>query len=223
MREGSEFATELEASVASVRAELEATNEARELALPLCRAAIRYAANCIRAVHRGEIEQADLLLEQSRAAVHQATSALGAFPQLLGSGFVQDAQKEYAEASITLALIAGRPLPRQDALGVRGAAYLHGLAESIGELRRHLLDALRSGAIERCELLLGEMDAMYSLLVTIDYPDAMTANLRRATDVARSILERTRGDLTLAAQQERLARRLELLGSGPFEGASGGG
>ncbi len=223
MREGSGFAAELEEAVESVRAELEATNEARELALPLCRTSIRHAANCIRAVHRGEIEQAETLLEQSRAAVHQATAALGEFPQLLGSGFVQDAQKEYAEASITLALIAGRPLPRPAQLGVRGAAYLHGLAESIGELRRHLLDALRGDAIERCELLLSEMDDMYALLVTIDYPDAMTSNLRRATDVARSILERTRVDLTLAAQQHRLARRLELLGDGALDEASGGG
>ena len=223
MREGSEFAAELDAAVEGVRAELEATNTARELALPLCRAAIRYAANCIRAVHRGEIERAETLLAESRAAVHEATAALGAFPQLLGSGFVQDAQKEYAEASVTLALIAGRPLPRPEQLGVRGSAYLHGLAESIGELRRHLLDVLRGDAIERCELLLGQMDDMYALLVTVDYPDAMTANLRRATDVARSILERTRGDLTLAAQQQRLARRLELLGEGAFREASGGG
>lgn len=111
-------------------------------------------------MHRGEIEQAEALLGQSRAAVHEATGALGAFPQLPGSGFVQDAQKEYAEASITLALIAGRPLPRPDELGVRAAAYLHGLAESIGELRRPLLDALRGDAIERCEVVLGEMDDM---------------------------------------------------------------
>jgi translin len=215
VREGSEFAAELEASVGGVRAELEATNAAREHALPLSRSSIRHSANCIRAVHRGDIEQAEALLAQSRADVHEAAEALRDFPQLAGAGFVQDAEKEYAEASVTLALIAGRPLPQPEQLGVRGTAYLHGLAESIGELRRHLLDSLRANAIERCELLLGEMDDIYALLVTVDYPDAMTANLRRATDVARGILERTRGDLTLAAQQQRLARRLEAL-----EGAS---
>lgn len=215
MTSGAGFAAELDRAAEGVRDELEATNTARELALPLCRSSIRHSANCIRAVHRGDLEQAELLLQRSRADVHEAAAALRDFPQLAGAGFVHDAEKEYAEASVTLALIARRPLPVPGALGVRGTAYLHGLAEAIGELRRHLLDALRGGEVERCEALLGEMDDIYALLVTVDYPDAMTANLRRATDVARGILERTRGDLTLAAQQQRLARRLEA-----FEGLS---
>ena len=81
--------------------------------------------------------------------------------------------------------------------------------ETIGELRRHLLDALRADAFEHCERTLEQMDEIYTMLVTIDYPDALTANLRRATDVARGILERTRGDYTVAVQQQRLVQRLE--------------
>ena len=110
--------------------------------------------------------------------------------------------------------MAGRPLPAPEALGVGGPAYLHGLSEAVGELRRHLLDALRRGAVDECERTLAQMDDIYSLLVTVDYPDAMTVNLRRSTDAARAILERTRGDYTLAVQQDRLARRLERLGEG---------
>ena len=210
-------ASDLDAAVASIRAELDAANAARERALPLCRSATRHAANCIRAVHRREIEEAETLLGESGRAVAAASEALARFPAVFHAGFVHDAQKEYAEASITLALIAHRPLPRQADLGVEGPAYLHGLAESIGELRRYLLDSLRAGtdsAVEECERTLQHMDDIYSLLVTVDYPDALTASLRRVTDVARGILERTRGDLTLTVQQDRLARRLDRLQPG---------
>jgi translin len=205
------LAAEIESAVSGIRSDLQAASVARERALPLCRTAIRFAANCIRAVHRGEIEQAEELLAQSRDAVGEAAEALADFPQVMHAGFVHDAQKEYAEASVTLALVDGRELPRPEALGVGGPAYLHGLSETVGELRRQLLDALRRGAIDQCERTLSQMDDIYSMLVTVDYPDAMTGNLRRSTDAARAILERTRGDYTLAVQQDRLARKLEEL------------
>ncbi len=202
---------ELGRAVEGVRTDLEAMNAAREAALPLCRGAVRSSANCIRAVHRGDTETAARLLEDARASLAEAARATEGFPQIAHAGFVHDAQKEYAEAAITLALIAGGSLPTPDSLGVRGVAYLHGIAEAIGELRRHVLDSLRAENLERCEAMLERMDEMQSLLVTIDYPDAMTSNLRRATDVTRGIIERTRGDLTLAAQQQRLANRLDAL------------
>jgi translin len=211
MSEDASLAAEIETAVSGIRDDLQAAYEAREQALPLCRSAIRHAANCIRAVHRGELERAEGLLEQSRTAVGEAADALRDFPSVFHAGFVHDAQKEYAEASVTLALVDGRPLPVPQQLGVQGPAYLHGLSEAVGELRRYLLDALRRGAIEQCESVLSQMDDIYSMLVTVDYPDAMTGNLRRSTDAARAILERTRGDYTLAVQQERLARRLEQL------------
>ena len=211
MRDAASLAAEIEAAVTGIRDDLQAAYEAREQALPLCRSAIRYAANCIRAVHRGELTRAEELLEQSRTAVGEAADALRDFPSVFHAGFVHDAQKEYAEASVTLALVDGRPLPAPEQLGVQGPAYLHGLSEAVGELRRYLLDALRRGVIEQCEGVLSQMDDVYSMLVTVDYPDAMTGNLRRSTDAARAILERTRGDYTLAVQQERLARRLEQL------------
>ena len=207
--DASAFPAQLEEAVAGIRARLEAANVARERALPLCRSATRHAANCVRAVHRGEIETAEALLERSRVDVSAAADAVREFPAVAHAGFLHDAQKEYAEASATLAMVAGRPLPAPDVLGVDGPAYLHGLAEAVGELRRHLLDCLRADEVERGERLLAQMDDIYSVLVSVDYPDAMTNGLRRVTDVTRGILEKTRGDLTLAVQQQRLARRLE--------------
>ena len=125
------------------------------------------------------------------------------------AGFVHDSQKEYAEAAITLALASGNPLPHPDELHVHYPAYLNGMAEAAGEMRRHLLDTLRRGDVERCEKVLGYMDDIYSLLITIDYPDAITGGLRRNTDMVRGVLERTRGDLTVASRQSELESRLK--------------
>jgi translin len=185
-----------------------AKHRAREQALPLSREAIRHSANAIRAIHRHDEEAARVQLGHARAKAAAARTALAEHPDILYAGFVHDAQKEYAEASLTIALIRGDPLPDPIELGVEDAAYLNGLGESVGELRRYLLDSLRRGDIDACERLLQIMDDLYSLLVTIDYPDAITGGLRRTTDVARGILEKTRGDLTVAARQHELERRM---------------
>lgn len=190
----SDLATQLDAIVEGIHGRFGAKHRAREQALPLSREAIRHSANA--------------LLEQARIKVTAARDALADFPDILFAGFVHDAQKEYAEAALTIAFVCGEPLPEPGALGVEDAAYLNGLGEAAGELRRYLLDSLRGGDIERCERLLGVMDDVYSLLVTIDYPDAITSGLRRTTDVTRGILEKTRGDLTVAARQHQLERRM---------------
>jgi translin len=201
-------ASNLDAIVEGIRARFVSKNQAREQALPLCREALRHSANAIRAVHRGEFEAAQELIERAAGLLREARAALRDHPDIFYAGFVHDAQKEFAEASLTLALVAGRPLPPPEELGVEHAAYLNGLGEAVGELRRHLLDSLRSGDVERCEECLTVMDDIYSVLVTFDYPDAMTGGLRRTTDNVRGILERTRGDLTLAVRQRDLERKL---------------
>ncbi len=196
-----------------VRADFASKNIAREQALPLCRDAIRFSANAIRAVHRDDFVTAQELADKARAKLEEAKSTLAEHRDIYHAGFVHDSQKEYAEASITLALISGGELPTPDALDVELPAYLNGMGEAVGELRRHLLDTLRSGDVARCEEWLRAMDEMYSVLVTVDYPDAMTGGLRRTTDAVRGILEKTRGDLTLSVQQRRLEQRLEEFGS----------
>ncbi len=191
-----------------VREEFASKNAARETALPLCREAIRFSANAIRAVHRREFDLAGELAAKAGAQLDVAKRSLAGHADIYNAGFVHDAQKEYAEASITLALIAGREFPTPQQLDVELPAFLNGMGEAVGELRRHLLDVLRGGDVEQCEIWLNAMDDMYSVLVTVDYPDAMTGGLRRTTDSVRGILEKTRGDLTLSAQQRRLEQRL---------------
>ena len=194
---------------ALLRKDFDAKNEAREIGLAASRTAIRSCANAIRALHRYEAERADQLLTEAKAALDQARSALRPHPELLHAGFVHDAEKEFAEARITYALIMDGPFPSIDDVQVPAAAFAKGMAEAIGEVRRHLLDQMRRGELKRCEELLADMDEMYYLLTSMDYPDGITQGLRRLTDVARSIIERTRGDFTTSSIQSSLRDALE--------------
>lgn len=202
-------ADELAALAEPVRASLAAANEAREAALAASRAVIRSCGRAIRAVHRLELEEARRGCDEAAAALADAQRTLEPHPRVAHAGFLHDAAKEYVEARVTLALVAGEALPSADELGVEGPAWLNGLAEAASELRRHALDRLRAGALERAEELLGSMDDVYGLLVTVDEPDAITGGLRRTTDALRAVLERTRADLTLTLVQARLQTALE--------------
>ncbi len=207
---------QLEPIMEGVRAVFVDKHQARERALPLCREALRHSANAIRAVHREDFSQAEALIARARDLLNEAKEGLRDHRDIYYAGFVHDAQKEYAEACATLAVVAGRPLPTPEALAVELSAYLNGLGEAVGELRRHLLDRLRAGDVEHCEGILVAMDDVYGVLVTMDYPDAMTGGLRRTTDAVRGILERTRGDLTVSVRQRELERKLA-----EFEGRVG--
>ncbi len=189
-----------------------AKSAAREEALQRCRQAIRFSANAIRAMHRRERDEANALLAQAREQVTEAAVRLRDHPDVMHAGFLSDAQKEYAEASFLKALVLGLPLPSLDELGIGLPAYLNGLGEAAGELRRYVLDSLRRGDVAACEELLDAMDGIYTLLVTLDFPDGLTGGLRRTTDVVRGVLERTRGDLTMAMLQRELSEKLEKKG-----------
>lgn len=192
-----------------IRADLMAKDAAREKALPLCRDVIRYSGRSIRALHRQEFDKARDMLGSAGKLVGDAKQHLAEYCELQHSRFILDAQKEFAEASITLTLITKQKLPDPDELGVDYAAYLNGLGEAIGEVRRYILDSLRKGDLSRGDELLQAMDDIYDVLVTMDFPDAITASLRHTTDMMRAVLERTRSDLTLAIQQKYLENKIE--------------
>lgn len=199
---------EIKSMLEMVKKEMDTENAAREQGLKLSRESIRLSANSIRAAHRGERDECQRLLEASAETMGRAQSALDPHPRIYYAGFLQDAEKEYSEARATRALIEGEDLPLPDELGVGIAPYLNGLGEAVGELRRHVLDLMRTGNLDRGEELLGTMDDIFFLLTSVDYPDALTGGLRRTTDIVRGILERTRGDLTNAIRQNNLERRI---------------
>jgi translin len=193
-----------------VRRRFDERMDARERALPAARRAIRSCANAIRAIHRAEWDRAGRLMDEARVAIVEGLEAVSDHPEIRFAGYLQDAQKEYAEARITEAVVSGAgDLPTPEELGVEDAPYLNGMAEAIGEARRHILDLLRHGKVAEGERVLTAMDDMYYVLVSMDYPDAITLNLRRSTDVARSLIERTRGDLSVAIVSRDLRDALD--------------
>ena len=192
-----------------VHQNFEALNQAREQALLQARQLTRLCANTIRALHRSEMETAHHNLQEANKIAAGLQRLLADYPVLLYADYTQDALKEYVEASLTCAIIEDRSLPSPEELKVEYSTYLNGMAEVTGELRRRCLDILRQGYSEEAERLLGWMDEIYNLLVTVDYPDALTGGLRRQTDLVRGIVERTRADLTLSLREERLQKALE--------------
>lgn len=199
----------LDSIAEDIRAKLTAKDASREKVLPLCRETIRFSSLAIRALHRQEFAEAKKLLKSARKLLDESEENLSNASELRNIGFLHDAQKEYAEGSISLAMVNSQPLPTPDSLNVDPAAYLNGLGEAAGELRRYLLDNIREGDLSRGEELLAAMDNIYSILVTMDFPDAITGGLRRTTDMVRGVLEKTRSDLTLVIRQQSLEKRLD--------------
>jgi len=194
-----------------IRETLTARDEAREKVLPRCRDVIRCCSLAIRSVHRQEFGKAKELLESARNLLAEAEQTVAPYSEIANSGYIRDAQKEFAEGNITLALVTGEKLPWPAELGVDVAAYLNGIGEAAGEMRRYLLDSIRHGDLSRGEELLAAMDDIYNVLVAMDFPDALTGGLRRTTDMVRGVLERTRSDLTLVIRQKDLEKKLENL------------
>ena len=201
-------ASDLSRIEAAARAELDPKFAARETAIGNGRGIIRSSANAIRAIHRGELDTARELMAQAQSLLEESTAALDGHPDV-NVGILNDAAKEFAEARLYMALAHGEPLPMPEDLGMRVAPYLNGLGEAVGELRRRLLDKLRAEELEEAEALLSTMDDVVDLLASLDYPDGMTGGLRRTTDVSRSLVERSRADLTSTIVQERLRKDLE--------------
>ncbi len=201
----------LEQIAESIRADFDAQTAARDAALGQARLLTRHCSQAIRAIHRDEHETAAAELKTAAELADALGAGLSKFPDLYFAGYTQDALKEYAEANIVNALVNNGSLPSPQDLKVESATYLQGLSEAAGELRRRCLDILRHGHSEEAERLLGQMDDIYAVLVTMDYPDAVTRGLRRLTDICRSLVERTRGDMTISLRQQRLEASLQSL------------
>jgi translin len=193
----------------AARAVLDAKHRAREVTLDASRKTIQCCAASIRAVQRSEFDLAEQLSAEAAHHLARADEAVAAHPDVRHGGYLHDAKKEYAEARLTLAFVRGDAMATPDELGVDPPAYLNGMAEAASELRRQLLDCLRADRLERAEELLAIMDEVYAVLVTVDYPDAITGGLRRTTDALRAVIERTRGDLTNALVARRLRDAIE--------------
>jgi translin len=201
----------LEKIAEEIRAAFDAQTSARDQALTRARALTRACALSIRAVHRDDTDVMQAHLNEACQLASTLRTDLAGYPAIYFAGYTQDSLKEFAEASITCALIRHESLPTPEDLDLPPHTYLNGLAESVGEMRRRCLDMLRQDNSAEAERLLGYMDDIYSVLVTMDYPDAITSGLRRQTDVVRAIIERTRGDVTFSLRGEKLEHSISQL------------
>jgi len=189
--------------------DFEARHQVRENALKQTRKLTRFAANAIRAIHRDEHDAAEQNMQQAESIVDGLLASLKDYPEFYFSGYTQDSLKEYVEARLTINLLENKPLPTPEDLRMEYSTYLRGFAETIGEMRRRCLDILRHGYSDDAERLLDVMDEIYAMLVTIDYPDAITYGLRRQTDLVRGIIERTRADLTMSLREQHMQQALK--------------
>jgi translin len=203
----------LESIAERIRQKFDVRTAKRDEALKQARQLTRACSLAIRAVHRDDKEAMEAMLAEAQTLADTLRDELKTHPDLFYAGYTQDSLKEFVEANVTCALIQNQALQTPEDLGVEEATYLNGLAEVVGELRRRTLDILRSGYSEEAERLLGYMDEIYSVLVTMDYPDAITNGLRRQTDLARGILEKTRGDVTFSLRGEQLTEAIRSLSS----------
>jgi len=203
----------LEKIAEQIRQKFDVRTAMRDQALAQARQLTRACSLAIRAVHRDDKDAMDSQLSEAQGLADKLRHELKDHPDLFYAGYTQDALKEFVEANITCALIQNQPLLTPEELGVDESTYLNGLAEVVGELRRRTLDILRSGYSQEAERLLGYMDEIYSVLVTMDYPDAITSGLRRQTDLARGIIEKTRGDVTFSLRGEHLTQAITKLSS----------
>lgn len=217
----------LESIAEQIRKNFDTRTAARDQALAQARQLTRACSLAIRAVHRDDVETMDAQLQEARGLADALRNALASHPDLYYAGYTQDALKEFVEANVTCALIRNQPLQTPEELVVEPSTYLNGLAEVVGELRRRTLDILRHGYSEEAERLLGYMDEIYSILVTMDYPDAITNGLRRQTDLARGIIEKTRGDITFSLRgghlEQAIGKLISQLKTGEPKGPKGSG
>ena len=204
----SKYSQDLTDIAAGAIEQFQVRNTAREQGLTVSREVIRLSANAIRAVHRGQFDEAREMVERGASRLKETEPIRRENPEIFFAGFLNDARKEFSEANITLAVISGNPIPTPEQLGLDPSSYLNGMAEVIGEVRRYILDALRRDSFDGCQEMMDVMDEIYSILVTVDFPEGVTGGLRHSTDQMRGVLERTRGDLTMALRQSKLEARL---------------
>jgi translin len=191
-----------------IRESFNRQNAIRDQALAQSRDLTRHAARAIRAIHRDDTDLAQEYLAKANQLAEALRIGLQDEPDLYFSGYTQDALKEFCEAHLTVATVLNQDWPTPEELHVEFATYLNGMSEVVGELRRRIMDTMRAGHSPEVERLLEVMDDIYALLVTMDYPDALTYGLRRRTDIARSIIERTQADVTISYRQQLLEKRI---------------
>ncbi len=196
----------LQATIEQIQIELDEKDAVREIALKSSRSITRLCRDIIHGIHLRE--DVSTLMETAEEEVLSLRSLLTEHPDLYASGYVETAFQEMAEAEILNSLLSDSPLKRPAEMGISSTAFILGMGDVIGELRRAVLDALRQGKVEDAVRLLDHMESIFAALMRFNYPDAILA-VRRKQDIARGILDKTRGDVALAIQSRALEEKMD--------------
>lgn len=192
-----------------MRKHFDAQEEIREKALDLSRQVIRASARAIAAMHRDDNATSEKMLEEARVGLVKLENVVKPDPVWMESGTVQSAQQEYCEAKLLEGLLKRGRLSTPDELKIPYEPYLAAMADVSGELRRRALDMIRADRVAEAERALKTMEEIHEFLMSFDYPDAILPGTRRRQDMVRGVLEKTRGDLTIALRHQKLERALE--------------
>ncbi len=201
---------ELKKILDSIEREMEEKDTVRELALKSSRAIARLSVSALGGLHRQE--KVEDVLEQAREEALKLRSLLKEHPDIYHSGFVENAHQDMTEAFVSYCLIQDKALPDPEDLAVTRRAYILGLGDVIGELRRHALERLRAGNVDDARDALDAMETLYQGLMRFDYPTALVA-VKRKQDIARGLLEKTRGEVAVAIRSFELEKKLDELGN----------
>ncbi|PKK85372.1 MAG: RNA-binding protein [Thermoplasmata archaeon HGW-Thermoplasmata-1] len=200
----------LDAIATGIAKHLDEKDALREQALTITREMVRDSGEAIRNIHKGLCDEAAGRLENLIRSARHVTELLKDHGDLYHAGFTETAFQELVEMACVLAILKGEPLPEPQELCVTPTSYLLGLGDVIGELRRQALDALRKGDLEQADEDLQKMEAIYDCLIKFDYPSAMVP-IRRKQDIARGLIEKTRGEVAVAAGNKKLEEKLDAL------------
>ncbi|MCE5297185.1 MAG: translin family protein [Euryarchaeota archaeon] len=189
----------------NISKKLDEKDTVREIAIKSSRVIIRLSGSVNHGVHKHA--NMDREMQEALEEAERLQNLLEEHQEIWSSGIVQDALQELSEAAIVLALLAGRDLPEPEELNVPETSYLMGFSDAIGELRRFTLESLRQGRTAEAEQYLDTMEEMFLVIMRFDYPDAIVS-IRRKQDIARSILEKTRGEVAVAVSSMRLEEKI---------------
>jgi translin len=194
-----------------IREELQEKEKMREEAQKNMRQATSLSKQAILQIHQKKPKQAQTLLAQAKQIITKLWQTSQKHPNIIYTGMFSAAQQEYAEANIFLKLTQENKFPTPTQINVTPTDYTLGLADVIGEYRRHVLDQLRTGSARKAENSLRTMDQIYIQLMALDESYMLVNGLRRKCDVARKIIEITRGDITQEIRRNQLEQQLKRL------------
>ncbi len=194
----------------TIEEELDDKDSVREIAIKSSREIVRLSSRAIMKMHRGE-NCSEEIKKVKDEVWHLRSLLLKEYPDIYYAGFVQNAMQEYVEAMLFYSVMHNRDWPTHKDLNVNATAYLMGCGDLVGELRREVLENLREENFERAEEYLKIMEEIYEMLLRFNYPSGLVP-IKQKQDLARALVEKTRGEITIATMNRRLEKKLTEIG-----------